>query len=273
MKKITAVLLLFLCFPILSFAWGPEGHQVVADIARAHLSKAAKENVRKLLGNDDLAAISTWADEVRPQRPETYGWHFVDIPTNAAGFSEARDCYRPDDKHPESLQDHYNCVVDRITMFEQTLSDKNAPTQKRIEALKFLVHFVGDIHQPLHAIGEARGGNDIHVVEFGSPECGTRPCNLHYVWDAGLIEHTGRNEASYVTYEQALIAKRNLQKKARGTPEDWANESFHLAHQVWLNEGGSVNQVYYNKDIAIVNERLALGGLRLAALLNQALGK
>jgi len=273
MRKTTAVLLLFLCHPILSFAWGPEGHQVVADIARAHLSKTARQNVQKLLGNDDLASVSTWADEVRPQRPETYGWHFVDIPMSAAGFSENRDCYRPDAKYPESLRDHHNCVVDRINMFERTLSNKNAPTPERLEALKFLVHFVGDIHQPLHAIAEARGGNDIHVVEFGSPQCGTRPCNLHYVWDAGLIEHTGRNEAAYVAYEEGLIAQRKLQQKAHGTPADWANESFGLAHKVWLNQGGSVDQAYYNKDIGIVNQRLALGGLRLAMLLNRALGR
>jgi hypothetical protein len=271
MNKLTAILALILCAPIPSFAWGPEGHRVVADIARAHLTKSARGRVRELLGTDDLASISTWADEVRNQRPETYGWHFVDIPWNAQGFSEPRDCYRFDEKHPEANQDHHNCVVDRIEIFERTLANQNASNADRVEALKFLVHFVGDIHQPLHAIGEARGGNDIHVVEFGSPECGTRPCNLHFVWDLGLIDHARREEVEYDAYLENLIIKRDLQKRAGGSPEDWANESFHLAHQVWLTEGGQVNEAYYRRNIEIVNERLALAGLRLASLLNAVL--
>lgn len=273
MKKLAAIFVLIVCFPILSFAWGPEGHQVVADIARAHLSEPARQHVRELLGNDDLASISTWADDVRGQRPETFGWHFVDIPMNSSGFVESRDCYRPDEKHPESLQDHHNCVVDRISVFEGVLADKNAPTAERVEALKFLVHFVGDLHQPLHAMEEGRGGNDIHVVEFGSAECGTRPCNLHFVWDIGLIEHSGKNKPAYAAYEEKLISEQKLQKEAHGTPADWANESFHLAHQVWLAEGGQVDEAYYSKNIKIIDQRLALGGLRLAALLNEALGK
>jgi S1/P1 Nuclease len=69
-----------------SFAWGPEGHRVIADIARSHLTPAARQDVRELLGNDDLAAVANWADEVKSDRPETGGWHFVDIPMNAGGF-------------------------------------------------------------------------------------------------------------------------------------------------------------------------------------------
>jgi hypothetical protein len=272
MRKLTAIFLLILCLPIPSFAWGPEGHQVVADVARAHLTEAAKRRIRELLGTDDLALVSTWADDVRPQRPETYGWHFVDIPWNAEAFSESRDCYRFDGKHPEAYGDHHNCVVDRIAIFERVLADHNASKADRLGALKFVVHFVGDIHQPLHAIGEARGGNDIHVVEFGSAQCGTRPCNLHFVWDMGLIEHTGRDEAAYRAYIEKLIAERNLLKREQGKPEDWANESFRLAHQVWLSEGGQADEIYYKKNIEIVNERLALAGLRLARLLNEALG-
>lgn len=272
MTKLTAILLLIVCLPIPSFAWGPEGHQVVGDIARAHLTTSARQRIHELLGNDDLASISTWADEVRNQRPETYGWHFVDIPMNAAGFVGNRDCFRVDDKHPEANQDHHNCVVDRIEMFERVLADRNASAADRVEALKFLVHFVGDIHQPLHAVGEARGGNDIHVVEFGSAQCGTRPCNLHFVWDVGLIEHTGWTETKYASHIEKLIEERNLLKHAQGNPEDWANESFRLAHQVWLSEGGQSDEAYYERNIEVVDERLALAGLRLAGLLNEALG-
>lgn len=273
MRKITAVFLAFLGLPVLSFAWGPEGHRVVADLARARLNPAALRQIRELLGNDDLAAISTWADEIRNQRPETAGWHYVDIPWNADGFSRARDCYRPEPDHPSSLEDHDNCVVDRIESFRRVLADRRASTAERGEALKFLVHFVGDLHQPLHAIEKARGGNQIHIVEFGHRECGSRPCNLHYVWDTELIEHSGRSDEDYVAYLNRLIAQKHWQGEAGGSPEAWANQSFHLAKQVWLDEGGSVDETYYRNHIGIVDMQLARAGLRLAAILNQTLGR
>jgi hypothetical protein len=158
-------------------------------------------------------------------------------------------------------------------MFKQVLSDPAASQADRIEALKFLVHFVGDLHQPLHAVEEARGGNDIHVVEFGSPQCGKGRCNFHFVWDISLIEHTGLSEQDYVARVEQLIVARSLQTKATGTPEEWANESYRWAQKVWLNEGGAVDEAYYQANIGIVDERLALAGLRLAAVLNDVLGK
>jgi hypothetical protein len=254
-----------------SLAWGPEGHRVVADVAVQHLNPKAKRQIRDLLGNDDLASISTWADEIKDERRETYSWHFVDIPWNANGFSESRDCSRSADNRGAHLQDRHNCVVDEILDFQRVLSDRNASRSERTEALKFLVHFVADIHQPMHAIGEAHGGNDINITEFGNHDCGGRPCNLHFLWDMGLIEHARRSEPDYVTFLERLISEANIQNRATGTPEDWANESFKLAHQVWLNDGSAVDESYYRHNIGILDERLALAGLRLATLLNQAL--
>jgi S1/P1 Nuclease len=273
MKNFAAFFLLLILIPNPSLAWGPEGHRIVADIAQTRLTPTARLHVKELLGNDDLAAISVWADDIKGERPETYGWHFVDIPMNATGFSEPWDCFRPDEKHPSTLQDHHNCVVDRITMFQQVLSDRKAPRQDRIEALKFLVHFVGDVHQPMHAMGEARGGNDIHVIEFGSAQCGKYPCNLHFAWDIGLIEHAGFSEGQYVSKLDRLITSRKLTSQTHGTPEAWANESFRLAKKVWVNDGSAIDEPYYKTDIGIVDQRLALAGIRLASLLNQALGK
>ena len=271
MKKLTAIVGLILCIPIPSFAWGPEGHRIVAEVAREHLSGAARQRLRELIGDDDLAAISTWADEIRNQRPETYGWHFVDVPWNAGGFSQARDCYRPDEKHPASIQDRHNCVVDRIEIFERVLADKKASQDERREALKFLVHFVGDVHQPLHAVERARGGNDVEVVFLGSRDCGGRPCNLHGVWDVGLIEHARRPEGDYVRYLEVMIARNSLPSRAGGSAADWANESFRVAHEVWMEDGSRVDDAYYRKNIATLNERVALAGLRLARILNGAL--
>src|SRR5205807_5617332 len=245
----------------------------VGDIAQSRLNETARHNLQSLLGDATLASIANWADEIKGKRPETFGLHFVDIPKNAGSFSQARDCYRPDEKHPSSKDDHHNCIVDRISMFKQVLGDPKASQGDRIEALKFLVHFVGDIHQPLHAVEEGRGGNDVHVVEFGSPQCGKGRCNFHFVWDISLIEHTGLSEQDYVARVEQLIAACSLQTKGTGTPEDWANESYRWAQKVWLNEGGAVDEAYYQANIRIVDERLALAGLRLAAILNEVLGK
>ncbi len=273
MKKQTAILTLLVFISTQLFAWGPKGHKVVGAVAQSHLTEAARHNLQALLGDTSLASIATWADEVRGNRPETFGWHFVDIPKASGSFSQARDCYRPDEKYPSSKEDHHNCIVDRISMFKQVLGDPNASQADRVEALKFLVHFVGDIHQPLHAVEEGRGGNDIHVVEFGSPQCGKGRCNFHFVWDTALIEHTGLSEEAYVARLEQLITARTLQSQATGTPEEWANESYRWAQKVWLNEGGSVDEAYYQANIGIVDERLALAGLRLAALLNEVLGQ
>ncbi|HYL10102.1 MAG TPA: S1/P1 nuclease [Candidatus Acidoferrales bacterium] len=270
MKKFLAVLLLlaFTSAPLL--AWGPKGHRMVGAIAQAHLGEAARRNIQALLGNSDLASVANWADDIKGDRPQTFGWHFVDIPKNSSGFDQARDCYQPDEKRPYTKDDHHNCAVDRIGMFLKVLADVNASQQDRVEALKFLVHFVGDIHQPFHALGEARGGNDIHVTEFGATQCGNYPCNLHFTWDVDLIEHTGRVETDYVPYLEQLIVSKNLAAKAGGTPEDWANESFRFAQQVLVKEGASIDEAYYQANIALLDERLALAGLRLAALFNES---
>jgi len=273
MKKQTAILTLLVFISTQLFAWGPKGHKVVGAVAQSHLTEAARHNLQALLGDASLASIANWADEVRGNRPETFGWHFVDIPKASGSFSQARDCYRPDEKYPSSKEDHHNCIVDRISMFKQVLGDPNASQADRIEALKFLVHFVGDIHQPLHAVEEGRGGNDIHVVEFGSPQCGKGRCNFHFVCDTALIEHTGLSEEAYVARLEQLITARTLQSQATGTPEDWANESYRWAQKAWLNDGGAVDEAYYQANIGIVDERLALAGLRLAALLNEVLGQ
>ena len=272
MKNCTTIFVFLTLVSKCLFGWGPEGHRIVGEIAETRLTPTAQLEVKKLLGNDDLDAVAVWADDVRRDRPETYGWHFVDIPMDATGFSEQRDCFRPDGKRPYSQQDHHNCVVDRITIFAQVLADRNAARQDRIEALKFLVQFVGDIHQPMHAIEEARGGNDIHVSEFGSSQCGTHACNLHFVWDTGLIGHVGISEERYLARLNELIASRKLNVQAGGTPAEWANESILLAKNVWLNDGGAVDETYFENNIGIVNRRLALAGIRLAQMINQALG-
>jgi hypothetical protein len=135
-KKLIALLLLAALLPTQLPAWGPKGHAIVADLAQSRLTPSARANLQLLLGNDTLASISTWADQVRKERDESFGWHFVDIPKDAAGFSQPRDCFRPQDKHKDAATDHHNCVVDRIEMFQKILADGNASRESRLEALK-----------------------------------------------------------------------------------------------------------------------------------------
>jgi D-aminopeptidase len=250
------------------FGWGREAHEIVAALAWTNLSNHAKEGIRPLIGDLSLASIANWADEIRPERDETYNWHFVDIPKDASGFSEERDCFLPSSEHKNAATDHHNCVVDRIQIFEHVLADWNAPREDRVEALKFLVHFVADVHQPFHSIGEAAGGNRIKVTEFGLTECGQHLCNLHGVWDSGLIQHMGMGIDEYVAHLEKLIADEHL--TATGTAEDWANESHRYAEAAWLGNGAQVDEDYYRKEIRVVDERLALAGVRLAAVLNGA---
>jgi len=272
-KKLIALLLLAALLPSQLLAWGPKGHAIVADLAQARLTPAARANLQLLLGNDSLASISTWADQVRKDRDESFGWHFVDIPKDAPGFSQARDCFRPQDKHKDALTDHHNCVVDRIEMFQKVLGDGSASRESRLEALKWIVHFVGDLHQPLHAIEEARGGNDIKLPAFGSAKCGDYDCNLHWAWDSLLLEHAGVSEEDYVRRLNELIARKHMEQQAGGTAVDWANESHLQARRIIDPRPAAIDEAYYLANIELVNEKLALAGVRLAALLNETLGK
>ena len=272
MKKLIALLLIAL-IPAQLLAWGPKGHAIVADIAASRLTPTAKQNLQSLLGADSLASIASWADSVRKERDESYDWHFVDIPKDAAGFSEERDCFRPQDKHKNADTDHHNCVVDRIEMFQKILGDEKASRADRLEALKWIVHFVGDLHQPLHAIDEARGGNEIKLSVFGSPKCGDYDCNLHWAWDTLLLEHTGYSEEEYVGWLNTLIAQKHLENQAAGTPLDWANESHLQARQIMNAKPASIDDAYFQANIELVNRKLALAGIRLATLLNNTLGK
>ena len=279
MKRLicAAVATLLVFMPVtMVHAWGVEGHEAVGALAQSLLSDATKAQVQALLGTETLASVSNWADPIKfTTRKETYNWHFVDIPLSEAGFLHDRDCFRPEDtQHPGSATDHNNCVVDRITMFKQDLADPTKTADQKLEALKFIVHFVGDIHQPFHAVGDKRGGNDNHITEFGQTNCGSgghsSPCNLHSAWDTGMIMHAGLDVNAYVQHLKDVIATNHL--TAGGTPEDWANESHAAGGPAWIDNGGVLDDAYYGTNIQVADKRLALAGLRLAALLEDVFG-
>lgn len=247
--------------PSSAWGWGREGHQIVAAVAEDHLDETAKVMIQSLIGNNHLYSIASWADDIRKERHDTAPWHYVDIPVGST-YEASRDCPAPN-----------SCVVVEITEFVKVLTDKQASRDDRAEALKFVVHFVGDIHQPMHAVGEAKGGNGVHVTFLESNHCGRYNCNLHGVWDSDLIEHTGLAREEYARREEELIGTGKLEALVGGSPEQWADESLRLAQAAWVPDGTDLDERYYEKQITVVDRQLALAGLRLARLLNDSIGK
>ncbi|MEO8035411.1 MAG: S1/P1 nuclease, partial [Acidobacteriota bacterium] len=145
------------------FAWGHEGHQIVATVAAHRLNAAAAAEVGVLLDGQSLADVAALPDTWRSNEPETSNWHFVNIPKDDTAYDEARDC------PPQASEVGRDCAVAAIEHFTSVVSDATAPKATRARALTFLVHFVGDIHQPLHsANNNDLGGNKVPVTWFGA---------------------------------------------------------------------------------------------------------
>lgn len=189
LRPLAAAFVILFALITRALAWGYEGHRIIANIAERCIEPATARRVRVLLAVENettLADVANWADQIRGQRRNTAPWHFVDIPIypapgTPAAYDPARDC-------PGG-----NCVVAKIDEFAAELHDGGLPSRQRLEALKFLVHFVGDLHQPLHASNNNdRGGNAVRVRFNGSDT------NLHAVWDNGIIDAaTGGDERGY----------------------------------------------------------------------------
>lgn len=261
MKKLLLITFVVIFLPILCWGWGREGHQIIATVAEDHLDESTKVMIQSLIGNNHLYSIASWADDVRKDRRETAPWHYVDIRLGSA-YDASRDCSLP-----------HGCVVVKIEEFLKVLTTKEASREDRAEALKFVVHFVGDIHQPMHAVEEARGGNEIHVQFLDSDRCGPYECNLHRVWDTSMIQHSGMSRADYAQHEEELITAEKLDGQRIGMPEQWANESAKLAEAAWVPDGADLDERYYDQQIKVVARQMALAGLRLARVLNETIGK
>lgn len=267
MKKAPAALVLFFAAVNFCHAWGREGHRLTALVAQGYLTPIAEENVHYLLGKESLADVASWADEYREGHPETSKWHYVDIPGAQNTYSRLRDCPLSEDDPASKWRD---CVVDRISFFEEQLKNPSTDKKQKALALKFIVHLIGDIHQPFHTIGEARGGNDIHVMFLGTTQCGERSlCNLHGVWDESLLEHRNRNEKKYLALLHSEIMENNWEKQNGGNPIAWVNASHPYAQDAFVPNGTLITSKYYDVEIKIVDQQLALGGLRLAEVLNE----
>ena len=258
-------------------AWSPQGHRIVALVAAKHLSLQARQNVASLLGGASLADVAVWADVYLDGNSQTSLWHYVNIPLDASAYDRDRDCPRQPGVSAGGRGDTWrDCVVDRILYNTERLADPRLDRADRAIALKFLVHLVGDLHQPFHALGVERGGNGIPVSVFGSATCryqdGTRyPCNLHGVWDTALIARQGVTDEQYVIELERSIAEHRWRDADTGSPAEWAMESHAIAKAALVPRQGTIDEAYYRAHIGVIGERLALAGFRLAAWLNRSL--
>jgi hypothetical protein len=266
-RSVAVAALLFSVATPRSWAWGREGHRLTALVADNYLTPETRAAVKELLGKETIADVASWADEYRQQHPETGKWHFADTPLSESTYNRDRDC----PVSPDTTSKFRDCVVDRILYFEMRLADKSLTHDQRAEALKYVIHFIGDIHQPLHVLGDARGGNDIAITFLGSNQCGSYKCNLHGTWDDGMIEHHDLSEKKYTAYLLSDIQEHDWEKLAGGTPVAWANASHRYAMNAFTPNGALIEKTYYDEEIKVVDSQLALGGLRLARVLNTIL--
>jgi nuclease S1 len=254
-------------------AWGPEGHSIVAEIAQRRLTPEGAGMVATLLGRGhSLASIASWPDDMRDERPETANWHFVDIPISVRAYKQDRDC-SPDKKKGD-------CIILELGRVKDDLACGSG--DKKVEALKFAVHFLGDIHQPLHTVDESLGGNGVKVELFMRGETCTGTCepkriasNFHSAWDEGLIKAMVWDWGHYVDrLESGWLKGAEAHNPGidGGTPEQWANETHGFAPTVWnLRPADNTLDDRYLRDVLpILDRQLGVAGLRLAKFINDA---
>lgn len=251
-----------------AFAWGASGHSIVAELAQRRLTPRAADRVAELLGQGvSLASIASWADDVRDQRPYGYNWHFVSIPNAENTYDVTRDC---------RTQYGGDCVLGELARLQNEVRCSRNPIT-RTEALRYIVHFIGDMHQPLHTFGEARGGNDIPVTfdvrgavcRSGCPVVQT---NLHSVWDTLLIERTVYAWGTYVDrIEGGWMRTADAEAIRGGNSVAWAEQSHAAAQRIVARvpENGVLDEAYYRDTLLTLDSQLGAGGIHLAEFLNE----
>ncbi len=259
---VTAALLIAAALSSVSVhAFGPAGHRVAGYLAEQHLCAETRIALQPLLAGMPLAEAGLWPDWIRqlPEWEHTKPWHFLNVSDRGSIARAARQS--PDN------------VLAALERFEQELADTSLGNRRRGQALRFVVHFVVDLHQPLH-VGRAsdRGGNLIPVVLAG------RTTNLHAVWDGEQLPPTGSRNARERAQRLPDPATADLRRWLRASPADWARESQALRSQVYDYPAPAVGvpvalpTAYLEQASAIVEQRLLQAGRRLAGRLNALLG-
>jgi hypothetical protein len=251
--------------PLAGSLWAGDGHRLVCEVAWRHLTPEARRLVNGLRAGESgtFAESCTWADEVRDARPATYNYHFINIPTRTRGMNMQRDCGDPAKR----------CAPWAIKYYATILADSTKGKAQRLEALKFLGHFVGDIHQPLHAgrPGDL-GGNQVMVAFFGDRGTSERPMQLHSVWDNGILRRAGMRWPNGLNELLGGISTADVAAWSHSDIVGWTNESYRIDEEFVYSvaSGSNIDQQYYARALPIVRQRIRQAGIRLAHLLNEA---
>jgi len=267
-------------------AWGDLGHRVTAEIAYRHLTPKARTALDALLRSDgdtltppDFAARATWADKYRSAHRETAAWHFVDIEIDHPDLASACFGFPPlGVARLASAGRAEDCVVNKIGEFTAELRSAATAPAERLLALKFLIHFIGDVHQPLHAADHGdRGGNCIGLAWPHG-----QAVNLHGFWDVDVVEALGHSPEQIADTLDARLAGADKAIWARGTAMSWAMESFEVARRdvyalpslpTCLHRGFvALSPEYEAHAQRIAATQLLKAGVRIATVLNEALG-
>ncbi len=285
---VTILLLLVFNLPVRTFAWGKTGHTIVIHIAMKLLTPQAKNQVNRIMSlhSETLEGIAVWADGIRGSRSnpgprvETPRWHFVDIPLNEQ-YDAQRDCV----ESPNG-----SCAISAIVAFQDVLSGLKKgyynDAFNRYEALKFIAHFVGDVHQPLHCVDDNDAGGNLKPVNW----FGNDSLNLHHVWDDDILEKNmgQRNADAYADflYLSLTQAEKNLANPqtsqqptvvGRDEIETWAKEAHSIARHAYSDIGQKTNnhyhlgQPYYAAHKNEVTAQLKFAAIHLARILNENL--
>ena len=252
------LLLVMYVMPGPALAWGRTGHRVAARMAEGRLTPAALTAVRAILGPGvSLADASTWADGQR-EIEESYRWHFVNVPISA-------------DRYDSRYCSSKGCVVNKIEDFRRILQNPQAERPQKQQALKFLIHLIGDLHQPLH-VGDNndRGGNQLQVRFFGVGS------NLHRLWDSQVMERHTKNEKVWLWDFDFVANPTMVSEWSKGTPADWATESLRIAGEAYcvpgsdkrMRSGARLGNEYYRFALPVIRTQLAKAGIRIAFVLN-----
>jgi hypothetical protein len=226
------------CRPAAGRGVGRRWHQIVALVAQSFLEPDVRKQVNALLAGDtdnltahDIASAATWADKYRQaniggSREKTAQWHFVDIEITAPDLNKACFSYPALPAGTVASDGPADdCVVHKINEFAAELTDPNTDAEERVAALKFLLHFVGDLHQPLHSADDSdRGGNAKRVSADGF-----KAGNLHSYWDTPFVVSLGDDAKTVASDLVGHITKTQAAEWQKGSPADWATEAFYIA--------------------------------------------
>jgi len=257
MRRFSALTLSFILAIMVSapaWAWGKTGHRVTGQIANAYLSRGASNAVHDILGVEDLAEASTWPDFMRSSggdfwRGEASSYHYVTIPKNQT-YTEAGAPERGD-------------AITALAKFRKVLRDDNASLKDKQLALRFTIHIIGDLHQPMHAgDGTDRGGNDFSMTFFGNLT------NLHRVWDSGLIKQEDLSYSEFSNWLERRITPEQVKAWSVIDPVIWAEESAAIRDTIYPTGDRDEKWGYVYDNRATMRTRLSQSGIRLSAYLN-----